>query len=338
MVEGKTVKTVPFHYGESFDYDVYPKLPAQLSREEMVPSSLKVFTLSFVVEGKTVKTVPFHYGESFDYDVYPKLPQKEGCYARWSDIDLQDLRFDTVVEATYYPFLTSLSSAQHRDGDQAIAFVQGKFQEGDALELTPGTTAFDGEVVEQWKISVPADGQQTHTIRYLPTQEDVQVYVLRSGSWSKVPFQQMGSYLAFSADGAEVEFAIVSADGGTGSWIWVVVSVVALGALIAGLVMRKKRQKSGKKSRWLLVVLVLLAVLVLVGVLGAWLCFPGTKVGQGMQAYDVIKTYMSQPSCWPCWCSLAYWGPGCASPVPRPDRACRPMTSSKPICPSPDTA
>lgn len=268
---------------------------AQLSREEMVPSSLKVFTLSFVVEGKTVKTVPFHYGESFDYDVYPKLPQKEGCYARWSDIDLQDLRFDTVVEATYYPFLTSLSSAQHRDGDQAIAFVQGKFQEGDALELTPGTTAFDGEVVEQWKISVPADGQQTHTIRYLPTQEDVQVYVLRSGSWSKVPFQQMGSYLAFSADGAEVEFAIVSAAGGTGSWIWVVVSVVALGALIAGLVMRKKRQKSGKKSRWLLVVLVLLAVLVLVGVLGAWLCFPGTKAGQGIQAYDVIKTYMSQP-------------------------------------------
>ena len=265
---------------------------AQFSREELVPSSLKVFTLSFVVEGKTVKTVPFHYGESFDYDVYPKLPQKEGCYARWSDVDLEDLRFDTVVEAAYYPFLTSLSSAQHRDGDQAIVFVQGKFQEGDALELTTGTTAFDGDVVEQWKVSVPADGQQTHTIRYLPTQEDVQVYVLRSGSWSKVPFQKMGSYLAFSADGAEVEFAIVPAGGSTGSWIWVVVSVAALGALIAGLVMRKKRQKSGKKSRWLLV---LLAVLVLIGALGAWLCFPDTKAGQGIQAYDVLKTYMAQP-------------------------------------------
>lgn len=268
---------------------------AQLSREEIVPSSLKVFTLSFVVEGKTVKTVPFHYGESFDYDVYPKLPQKPGCYARWSEVDLQDLRFDTVVEAAYYPFLTALPSAQKRQADQAIVFVQGQFQEGDALEMAPGTTAFDGQVVEQWKLTVPADGQQTHTFRYLPTQEDVQVHVLRSGGWSQVPFQKMGSYLAFSADGAEVEFAVVPAGGRTGSWIWVLVSVAALGALVAGLVMKKKRQNSGKKSRWLLVVLVLLAVLVGVGAIGAWLCLPDTKAGQGIQAYDIIKTYIAQP-------------------------------------------
>ena len=160
-----------------------------LHSEDFLPSSLKTFTLSFVSDGQALKTVPFHYGDSFDDSVFPELPQREGCYARWSTTNLTDLRFDTVVEASYYPYITSLRSTQARPEGKPMLFVQGQFQDRDNLTIVPGTTSFpeteEHPVLEQWHISIPADGLESHTVRYLPTQADAVVYLLRNGSWSK---------------------------------------------------------------------------------------------------------------------------------------------------------
>lgn len=271
-----------------------------LHREEALPDPLKTFTLSFVADGQTLKTVPFHYGDSFDASVFPELPQREGCYAQWSAADLTDLRFDTVVEAAYYPYITALYATQTRAGGKPVLFVQGQFQDGDSLVTAPGTTPFpeteNQPLLEQWHISIPADGLESHTIRYLPAQEDTAVYLLRNGSWSAIAAEAMGSYLAFEAAGAEVEIAVTAAP--TFRMRWMIPAAAALLLLVILGIVLKKRGKRGvspkngrKKYRWILVPL-LLAGAAAVSLL---VRFPQTRAGQTMQAYDVLKAYLEQP-------------------------------------------
>ena len=271
-----------------------------LHREEALPDPLKTFTLSFVADGQTLKTVPFHYGDSFDASVFPELPQREGCYAQWSAADLTDLRFDTVVEAAYYPYITALNATQTRADGKPVLFVQGQFQDGDSLVTAPGTTPFpeteSQPLLEQWHISIPADGLESHTIRYLPAQEDTAVYLLRNGSWSAIAAEAMGSYLAFEAAGAEVEIAVTAAP--TFRMRWMIPAAAALLLLVILGIVLKKRGKRGvspkngrKKYRWILVPL-LLAGAAAVSLL---VRFPQTRAGQTMQAYDVLKAYLEQP-------------------------------------------
>lgn len=271
-----------------------------LHREEALPDPLKTFTLSFVADGQTLKTVPFHYGDSFDASVFPELPQREGCYAQWSAADLTDLRFDTVVEAAYYPYITALNATQTRADGKPVLFVQGQFQDGDSLVTAPGTTPFpeteNQPLLEQWHISIPADGLESHTIRYLPAQEDTAVYLLRNGSWSAIAAEAMGSYLAFEAAGAEVEIAVTAAP--TFRMRWMIPAAAALLLLVILGIVLKKREKRGvspkngrKKYRWILVPL-LLAGAAAVSLL---VRFPQTRAGQTMQAYDVLKAYLEQP-------------------------------------------
>ena len=271
-----------------------------LHREEALPDPLKTFTLSFVADGQTLKTVPFHYGDSFDASVFPELPQREGCYAQWSAADLTDLRFDTVVEAAYYPYITALYATQTRADGKPVLFVQGQFQDGDSLVTAPGTTPFpeteNQPLLEQWHISIPADGLESHTIRYLPAQEDTAVYLLRNGSWSAIAAEAMGSYLAFEAAGAEVEIAVTAAP--TFRMRWMIPAAAALLLLVILGIVLKKRGKRGvspkngrKKYRWILVPL-LLAGAAAVSLL---VRFPQTRAGQTMQAYDVLKAYLEQP-------------------------------------------
>lgn len=272
----------------------------ELLRKEALPQPLKGFTLRFVVDDETVKTVPFRYGESFGPEIFPELPQKEGCYARWSTTDLSDLRFDTQVEAAYYPYITALRSQQTRDNSKPLIFVQGQFQEGDLLGVSPGTTPFPESqaepLLEQWHISIPADGQASHTLRYLPTREDTQVYVLRNGSWEIPQLQDMGSYLAFQAPGAEVEIAVTAPTSGTYLWL-LVVGIALVVLLIVSIVLFRKFRKThprkpGSVRRWLVPLLLALAC---IGALSLWLFFPETKAGQSLRAYDLLKSYLEQP-------------------------------------------
>lgn len=266
-----------------------------LHSEDFLPSSLKTFTLSFVSDGQALKTVPFHYGDSFDDSVFPELPQREGCYARWSTTNLTDLRFDTVVEASYYPYITSLRSTQARPEGKPMLFVQGQFQDRDNLTIVPGTTSFpeteEHPVLEQWHISIPADGLESHTVRYLPTQADAVVYLLRNGSWSKASTEEMGSYLAFEAAGAEVEIAVTAAPVANMRWIILAAASVVL-LLILGLLLWKWKKQTIFKRRWWLLALLLLAC---AGAILLYRYFPQTRAGQTVQAYDLLKTYLEQP-------------------------------------------
>ena len=280
---------------------------------ENIPAQLKKLTLTFMADGEILKQLSFDYGDSFDHTVFPRIPEKEGHYARWDCGELTNLRFDTVVTAQYSPHITALNSTDVRPNGNPVLFVQGQFQEGDVLISESGETEFaageNQQLLEHLCISIPADGLDTHTIRYLPV-EDCNIYVLKNGNWAKADTEEMGSYLAFSASGAAVEFVAVR-EAFDGMMILCIAAGMLLLILLFFVLIRRRKKKpkpekapqedtsaaqrpKRSKKKWIIpgiiVILLMAAVLCLV-----YLQPQTRKAVETIRAYDILHAYMDQP-------------------------------------------
>ena len=254
---------------------------------DSVPEDFLSFTLRFVCDGRTLKTLRFDYGDSFDFSVFPSLTEQSGSYPVWDRTDLTDLRFDTVVTAEYTAYRASLQSDVQRADGRSVFFVEGEFNETDSLTAaaqTPDPNAFPQladnrrtalknyfsflsertlpamtvyrSVAEQWELSFPRDALAEHTIRYLPPEEvsmdHCAVFVRRSdGSWQPVETTSMGSYLLFTAEGENVQLAVLTTAAVW--WLWAIFLALIAAAVffIVRVVHRKRRKKtmkSGKKE------------------------------------------------------------------------------------------
>ena len=248
-----------------------------LAAAEGMPGGMTTFTLSFVSDGKVLTSRTFSYGASFDSSVYPPLPEKDGIYAHWDRTDLHGLHLDTVVTAVYDALLPTLSSEQTREDGRPIILAGGDFNDGDtmaatALTLTPEEFhAADGSfadraanwfsylkegqlppltvnrrVAEQWRVSLPDDGQETHTLRYLPSQDasHLRLYVNDGDGWQAVSCDTVGSYLSFTAGGASPEFAVVT----TASVWWPLAAAIAVCVAIVLAVLLGRRHRRRRKA------------------------------------------------------------------------------------------
>lgn len=248
-----------------------------LAAAESMPGGMTTFTLSFVSGGKVLTSRTFSYGASFDSSVYPPLPEKDGIYAHWDRTDLHGLHLDTVVTAVYDALLPTLSSEQTREDGRPVILAGGDFNDGDtmaatALTLTPeefhaadGSLADraanwfsylkDGQlppltvnrrVAEQWRVSLPDDGQETHTLRYLPSQDasHLRLYVNDGGGWQAVSYDTVGSYLSFTAGGASPEFAVVT----TASVWWPLAAAIAVCVAIVLAILLGRRHCRRRKA------------------------------------------------------------------------------------------
>ena len=248
-----------------------------LAAAEGMPGGMTAFTLSFVSDGKVLTSRTFSYGASFDSSVYPPLPEKDGTYAHWDRTDLRGLHLDTVVTAVYDALLPTLSSEQTREDGRPVILAGGDFNDGDtmaatALTLTPeefhaadGSFADraanwfsylkDGQlppltvnrrVAEQWRVSLPDDGRETHTLRYLPAQDasHLRLYVNDGGGWQAVSCDTVGSYLSFTAGGASPEFAVVT----TASVWWPLAAAIAVCVAIVLAILLGRRHCRRRKA------------------------------------------------------------------------------------------
>ena len=86
---------------ERADYDI-------MMSEERIPERFASITLTFFNGDELLKSVEFEYGDSFGDEVYPEKPSVDGCYTEWSVTSLDNLRFDTRVDAVYTRYTTAL--------------------------------------------------------------------------------------------------------------------------------------------------------------------------------------------------------------------------------------
>lgn len=211
--------------GISYENKAEPIAYDKLINIEGIPSVFKKFKLSFWIEDELVDSYEFNYGDDLTDIDLPSIPEKEGYYGQWEDLDFSNLKFDQDIQAEYKPFISILESEELRDETLAKVLVEGQFVEGDSLRLKEDD---DGLVVE-----IPEDGNQSHTIRYIPEDENKKynVFVEKDGKWSKVRHKQDGKYLVFKADGYRVKF---KAEWAKRSFKLIYIGLTLIGLIIVG--------------------------------------------------------------------------------------------------------
>lgn len=261
---------------QSFGGRAEPVDFAVMAASTAVPDGMKRFTLSFVRDGAVVSSRSFSYGDSFDSSVFPAIPAKEGSYAHWDRSDLRDLRFDTTVTAVYDAYMPALSSQQSREDGRSVILAEGLFSGDNSLiatarELTPEAfhitegsllagwwaywqegrlppAAVNRQVLEQWQVSLPDDGQAQHTLRYLPPEgtSRLTIYVNDGSGWQAVDCGTVGSYLTFAVEGRSPLFAAV-----TFSPVWWMAAAAAgacLAVVLTVLLLRRRRRKKADRA------------------------------------------------------------------------------------------
>ena len=263
-----------------------------------LPEQFRYLVLRFEADGETLKELSFDYGASFSDGIYPDIPQKDGYYAYWDVTELSNLHFDTVVTAVYEPYLTVLPSEDKRNDERPIFLVEGQFDKEAAMAVSPQantpdefdifpdsigdviaecfrSTSLNCEIVEQWKLEIPEDGQETHTLRYLAPDGDgekIDIYVKENGVWSKADTRTIGSYVVFEVDGSFAQIAVISTL--SVRWIQILTAVIVLAIFLVvcrGIwkVCKKCKVKLSsrkKKGRWKPVIITLAIILGISGV------------------------------------------------------------------------
>ena len=220
----------------------------QLAGLDAAPENFRRLTLRFVADGRTLKEQTFDYGASFPESAYPDAPEKDGCYVRWDRENLHELHFDTTVTAVYEPYVTTLSS-DPQDAHPAL-LVEGKFRLGERMEAQQSTSPVpgSGSLVETWTLTLPEDGEASHTVRWrLPdTEETYTVYLKEDGAWRKTESETIGSYLRFDLP-AGAQFAVAPAAGRP--WqLWALAGAGCAGIAVVLLLFLRKRKTKGPKE------------------------------------------------------------------------------------------
>lgn len=209
--------------GASYKGKAEPIPYQQLISIPDVPDEFRTFTLKFIADDNVVGKIEFSYGDTVDESELPEIPVKDKSYAKWDYDSLEDLHIDKEIEAEYFTVITTVSSDNRRDGGKPIWLAEGIFTEDDTLpanqneyvnQTPPIIFLMDKtELCESWTLSVPNDGSETHTLRYLVNSEssrDPEIYVKNSsGEWEKAETRLIGSYLCFTANGNSPEILAV---------------------------------------------------------------------------------------------------------------------------------
>lgn len=215
-----------------------------LQASDGVPKELLHQTLRFVARGKVLKRQAFGYGDSFTADDFPEAPKKDGCYADWNVTDLSDLRFDTTV--------TALAAGDTEDGRPAL-LAEGLFRTGDTLQAVQADTADAPRgAAGVWTLTLPADGEESHTIRWRVPADGAKRYTgytAADGGWKKAQTSTVGRYLCFALPSDSAQFAVVPAMHAAWQlWAAIAAALTAIAAVIT-LVIRKRRAKAAKRAQ-----------------------------------------------------------------------------------------
>lgn len=258
IVERYTAKTAPIL--DDLSSAAGPAAPdtAQLRADigalqaaDGVPEELLHLTLRFAARGKVLKRQTFGYGDSFTADDFPEAPKKDGCYADWNVTDLSDLRFDTTVTAVCRPYVTALAAGDTEDGRPAL-LAEGLFRTGDTLQAVRADTADVPRAAGVWTLTLPADGEESQTIRWRVPADGAKrytVYTAADGGWKKAQTSTVGSYLCFALPSDSAQFAVVPAMHAAWQlWAAIAAALTAIAAVIT-LVIRKRRAKAAKRAQ-----------------------------------------------------------------------------------------
>ena len=237
--------------GVSYDGDAYPMRYSDFIQLDGMPSEFSHLKLTFTVDGKTVGTVDFEYNTALNEDDIPEIPASAGSYAQWEEFDHSQLLFNDEIEAEYLDNITSIESDEKRESGFAVLLAEGQFGGSDKLELSPADGSAP-ETCEEWNVTIPDDGQEEHTLRYLSCIDDpekVVITVTENGTERTITPETDGKYVVFTVSGNDISF---KAEKGSHLMSFILIGIAAAAAVIIVITIllkiRKKKKNGGSKK------------------------------------------------------------------------------------------
>ncbi len=294
--DGKTIKTVPFSYGDSFDRSVFPQVE---DRDGLYPvwdrTDLTDLRFDTVVtaEYRTDKTV-----------LRAELTREDGRPAVYADGQFQE---GDAMTVELLPVNAEDAQAFRTPWHETLLSQLRTLFSGKAPDYAVCTS-----VAEELVLSVPEDGQARHAIRYLPpdgSTNHFRVFLMTDDGWERLDADTFGSYLTFTVPGASARIALVRtiqswwiAAAGAAALLVVVLIIVLTARWIRRLRGRTKMQKKPLRERIkdpafrkkAAVVIVILCLMALLAAAGFQLL--SGRLGAGMAAARMLKDFSKEES------------------------------------------
>lgn len=207
-----------------------------------VPTAFHTLTLTFEADDEVVDTVDCDYGDSLSENQIPKVPAKEGFFGEWKRKDFSKVTADEVVKAKYKRIETLIASDLTRKSGLPVLLAEGDFSKGDELTLEKQTVSLPLEK-GRWQVTVPDDGEEVHTFRYMPSKKTNTVRIVSFGSgtdFRMLPTGKMGEYATFQVKGNEFSFGAVEYwEGAVGAIAFAILVIAVVGVTIFVIRFRK---------------------------------------------------------------------------------------------------
>ncbi len=227
-----------------------------LSGMEGVPSGFGSFTVSFIINDEETGSIRVKYGDMLRLEDYPEPQLSEDCYVKWEKDIVTNISSNVEVCGEECRYLTTLAGDALRENGQSVLLVDGRFKDGDALDInTVMSVALPMKnVSEHYSVAIPKDGELNHLIRYQPesSEDDIAVYVKVGNDWRKTATEEFGMYRTFDTSGNQVELVVTRTN--TIDEKYIIIASVAGGILILILIILvvkriRKRAKIRKKRK-----------------------------------------------------------------------------------------
>lgn len=225
--------------GISYDGRAFPVTFEEMSENYKHPVPFTELKLTYTADGKVVAELPFEYGGSISEDNIPDIPHISGFFAEWLDdeINYSMLTFPETIEAEYSEYITSISSELRRDDIKPVVIAEGAFGSSDIITAEP----ISGSAADctEWRIILPKDSSDEHTVRYLPYGEADKTKLIVNGE--EISAEQDGSYLVFRA--SDSELSIIERESGKGAVLFIAAGCLAAAVILAVIITATKRKK-----------------------------------------------------------------------------------------------
>ena len=175
-----------------------PELPAMFFSSSM----------TFCYPDGSTQTISVPLESSVSEDQIPEPPRKEGYIGKWeglSDLDLNHMFFNVVLNTEYTPINKVVESKEKTPGGLPILLAEGSFGEQETVSLSPAPELpKENQADEAWLLPDFGDNDQVRIHLAIPQNIDEKsaraLIQKADGSWQETEASLDGSYLVFTAE------------------------------------------------------------------------------------------------------------------------------------------
>ena len=153
------------------------------------------------------------YGDTPDNTLPQTDIRKDGFYPDFEDTPEEKVYHDEKIKVSFVRYKTTLAGPVSDGKQQSALLVDGCFKESDVLDAVKDADISEEDskngIIETWHITIPDDGNDIHTIRYLPDKESdlekiekIGLYIYEDNEWKEIESTgSMGRYKTYQVKG-----------------------------------------------------------------------------------------------------------------------------------------